>query len=533
MGNALIWIESLAAALLLVAWVTACAARSSSGLVRRGVPALAGFVLIGLTAAFVYGLWLLTARGVVLPRTFAFFVAWAVALAVGVEDVLRRGWRGAAEAWPPGRLAVALAVVVILDCITISNMDLAVKVRMAALQAESGARILALAPPRPAERDNAAPVYQEAFEALTPLERLPSPWKEKSAVWFDPAARFDFDDKELAEFLRSQQRGLALLRKAAAVPACSFERDYLASADLLLPELQSMREGASVLFLDARSKARRGDARGALEDVAALLGMARHANEPILIALLVSAAIDRLGTSALEEVLARAAAKPEDLARLAVPDVSYRQALRRSLQMEEVAFGLPLLLTGTSALTGPRSKWLGEIVDPGGQWVLVSSFYRVFLLEDDLASYRRYMKSFQDLAARPYPEAREAWKRLDDDVRAHRGGGILSGLVLPAVNKVADRAAQADATHRLAQAALAAEAYRAKTGKLPARLDDLAPDYLPRVRADPFDGKPLRFKRDGKDLVLYSVGPDGTDDGGAPWDEARRRGDLVFRLRGR
>ena len=51
-----------------------------------------------------------------------------------------------------------------------------------------------------------------------------------------------------------------------------------------------------------------------------------------------------------------------------------------------------------------------------------------------------------------------------------------------------------------------------------------------RVPIDPFSGQPLRLKLDGKDLVLYSVGPDGTDDGGAPWNEATKHGDLVFRL---
>ena len=43
----------------------------------------------------------------------------------------------------------------------------------------------------------------------------------------------------------------------------------------------------------------------------------------------------------------------------------------------------------------------------------------------------------------------------------------------------------------------------------------------------------VRVSRDGNDLVLYSVGPNGTDDGGAPWNELEKRGDFVFRLRGR
>ena len=66
------------------------------------------------------------------------------ALALGLAVVLYRGDRlagtevgPAARDWPRGGLAAALAAVVVLDCITVSNMDLAVKVRLAALQAEA------------------------------------------------------------------------------------------------------------------------------------------------------------------------------------------------------------------------------------------------------------------------------------------------------------------------------------------------------------------------------------------------------------
>jgi hypothetical protein len=80
---------------------------------------------------------------------------------------------------------------------------------------------------------------------------------------------------------------------------------------------------------------------------------------------------------------------------------------------------------------------------------------------------------------------------------------------------------------------LAAAAYRQKQHRLPERLDELTPAFLPAIPFDPFDGQPLRFKRDGSDVVLYSIGPDDVDDGGIPWDEMGKKGDLVFRIRGR
>src|SRR5207247_2400535 len=40
-----------------------------------------------------------------------------------------------------------------------------------------------------------------------------------------------------------------------------------------------------------------------------------------------------------------------------------------------------------------------------------------------------------------------------------------------------------------------------------------------RVCADPFNGRPLAYRPYGRDYLLYSVGPDGVDDGGLPRDE--------------
>ena len=51
--------------------------------------------------------------------------------------------------------------------------------------------------------------------------------------------------------------------------------------------------------------------------------------------------------------------------------------------------------------------------------------------------------------------------------------------------------------------------------RFPAKLDDLMPEYLPAIPADPMTtGLPLRY-RPGDTPVVYSVGEDGVDDGGS------------------
>jgi hypothetical protein len=67
----------------------------------------------------------------------------------------------------------------------------------------------------------------------------------------------------------------------------------------------------------------------------------------------------------------------------------------------------------------------------------------------------------------------------------------------------------------LAHTALAVERWRlAHEGRLPENLAELVPSYLPAVPADPFGDQPIRFKHLPQGFVVYSVGLDGTDNGG-------------------
>jgi len=112
--------------------------------------------------------------------------------------------------------------------------------------------------------------------------------------------------------------------------------------------------------------------------------------------------------------------------------------------------------------------------------------------------------------------------------------GILTALYLSPDQrkwKCIEDAARADARHRLANLALAVTAYKLKNNKYPAKLDDLVPAHISAVPVDPFDGKPLRMTVADGGPVLYSVGPDGKDDGGAELDKSEgKTGDITFCL---
>jgi hypothetical protein len=67
----------------------------------------------------------------------------------------------------------------------------------------------------------------------------------------------------------------------------------------------------------------------------------------------------------------------------------------------------------------------------------------------------------------------------------------------------------------LARVACALERYRLARGQYPETLDALAPQFIEKVPHDIIGGQPLHYRRtDDGSFVLYSVGWNGTDDGG-------------------
>jgi hypothetical protein len=81
---------------------------------------------------------------------------------------------------------------------------------------------------------------------------------------------------------------------------------------------------------------------------------------------------------------------------------------------------------------------------------------------------------------------------------------------------------------RLLATELALRCYQASKGRPAARLDDLVPEYLAKVPHDPFSRHALVYRPQGTNWLLYSVGPDGVDDGGRPVVIGSKKGDILF-----
>lgn len=85
--------------------------------------------------------------------------------------------------------------------------------------------------------------------------------------------------------------------------------------------------------------------------------------------------------------------------------------------------------------------------------------------------------------------------------------------------RAAEQAAKrTQAKTRLLICELALRQSRLEHESEPTTLEDLVPDYLSAVPLDPYSGEPLRYRPSASGYQLYSVGPDGVDDGGKPME---------------
>lgn len=93
---------------------------------------------------------------------------------------------------------------------------------------------------------------------------------------------------------------------------------------------------------------------------------------------------------------------------------------------------------------------------------------------------------------------------------------ILSAMLLPALTRACQRFAYVQTMVDEAALACALERYRLANGRYPDSLAELAPKFVEKLPHDVITGEPLKYRRADNDrFVLYSVGWNGKDDGGA------------------
>jgi hypothetical protein len=119
-------------------------------------------------------------------------------------------------------------------------------------------------------------------------------------------------------------------------------------------------------------------------------------------------------------------------------------------------------------------------------------------------------------------------RRMESTLKRHSPYTWLVAMAMPNFTKAAQVTAQNQTLANEAYIACGLERYRLARGQYPETLEALVPQFAEKLPHDIIGGQPLRYHRtaDGQ-FVLYSVGWNGKDDGGAP-GQTIAEGDWVW-----
>jgi hypothetical protein len=283
------------------------------------------------------------------------------------------------------------------------------------------------------------------------------------------------------------------------------------------------------------------DMEGAMVSCRAMFNAGRAVgDEPTLVSMLVRAACRRITVQQLERVLAQGEPSPQSLAafqkvlededaeNLFLIAVRGERGLMdgflEQVQRGEVSHAqLKQSVAGLSVVSGDSGLTPEELL----QLVVVSGS-----VKHERAEVLKAMNRAVEIA-KLLPE--EQGPKLAAWRESAKEGSLLVRKLSPSVVKVGNVSRRSHADLRCMIVMLAAERYRRERrehgGRWPDKLADLTPDYLKGVPTDPFDGKPIRFRRTADGVAVYSVGLDGEDDGGNLSDKWLDKGtDWGYRL---
>jgi hypothetical protein len=239
-------------------------------------------------------------------------------------------------------------------------------------------------------------------------------------------------------------------------------------------------------------------------------------DEPTMIAQIVRFAMNAVARRVIERVLAQG-----------LPSAAALADTQRLLKEDDAE---PLLLyafRGERAMQHGYAEWVeagAAGARPPAWRERLQRLYMPHMTRRYHVAMLRMFSRAVEIARRPPEEQAEALGQLQmelgeiapspDDQAPATAEELLAAL-MPAFGKIGAAFLRDRAILRGAIVSLVLERYRLDHGRWPKELQELVPGCLPAVRRDPFDGREMRYTPLADGVIVYSMGPDRQDDGGA------------------
>ena len=317
---------------------------------------------------------------------------------------------------------------------------------------------------------------------------------------------------EKEKLVRKNQDTLAMLRTGFAY---DYGNKTSRSFNDTFPEYAKFRAMARLLSLESQVKEANGDYNGAVNSGLDAIEMGvMIPRNGVLIADLVGIACEAIGRKRLWDDYPHLTAAQAQNALNRLQKIEAKRFAFADVMEEEKRFGQSALLETfrnpqqfspqmahdsdemNSTEPTPMQTWVGQMELT---WIGKRAIFE---------NHNRYMNQFIQNQRQPYGLHLPPPPLPTDPINA---------ISLPVFSEARIKQVTAETENRLLAISLALQAYRVSHGSYPQTLDAVAANIPAILLTDPFAAQGnLRYRRDGAKYVLYSVGPDGRDDGGRP-----------------
>lgn len=392
--------------------------------------------------------------------------------------------------------------------------------------------------------DNAATYYNKAFELCTFSYKSAISKKVEDVVKNGWVSK----DKELEELLKQNEPAIAEFEKGINLEKCDFAfgKVYNNPFEEPMPKLVKTRDLVNLIILKGRLSEYNKEYSQAIEQYLSALSFAQHISQSkLLVSVMMAKAIEGLALRPIQQYLERE--QPDDqlckeillfLQNIAAKRTTLAEAMEREKEVyiwagRQMIVGIEnKLKQDTSKLTNDQLtkvdifiKNLSESFKAIGDkyYGMLIKFAQTNLLtdkqifEDELETLRRKFliqnKSFEEYLNDMISFMSESPDRGTEEM-ANRIAELFALISMPNLVRTSEHYYLCEAKSKILVVATAIKIYAVEKNKIPDMLSELVPDYLNSIPIDPWSQKELKYIKTDKDFLVYSLGPDRTDNNG-------------------
>ncbi len=371
--------------------------------------------------------------------------------------------------------------------------------------------------PKVPDNENAALVYAKAFKVLKTLE------KEEDSEVIDTIfiRKNSFNTKQnwsdARAVLDRYKSVFPLIEQAVSLPKCQFPVKWESGWSATFPHYLSLRKLTRLLVIRAIVQAHDGDMNGAIHSIELGFRMSECANDPTLSGQYVRKGMIVITARGLEQVLQYGDISEAQGAHLyqVLGSIDMVPGYLKAMQGERTfgiwAFDFCLKKTNEFLCLLSSSE---ESLPMNWKLSCLIFIWRPVLYADEM-HYLRYMDMLNDLARKPYREAKHIFKDVEKNSNIPKWA-VITRILTPVYGRVRMRVDEATAMIEGSRIILALKVYKNRHGAYPESLDELRSRLGWELPKDPFSGKDFIYRREGKGFILYSVGGNLQDDKAQP-----------------